>query len=247
MRNNIMHHQLQTLDSPSVITFSTERPRMIVPRSFIAQNAPTESCRCTTRIPWYHQNPAYTHRILFALTACIWMLEPPYPTHNSGQHANHSAIKNRLAPAEWYCTSLATASWSQWEGSQLSCSNLTMAYRYNFVCRRHENMSPYTDSSNLLLPVHGDTFSKCQLWVNCCRTEHGFEPMISESLRCLNTNGNVKSEEYFCLSFFVDNDKKSLDEVQWAISIQSYQYRNPHCKNKPFSQPSYLTIGSTIA
>ena len=64
-----MHHQLQTLDSPSVITFSTKRPRMLVPRSFIAQNAPTESCRCTTRIPWYHQNPAYTHRILFPLTA----------------------------------------------------------------------------------------------------------------------------------------------------------------------------------
>ena len=45
------------LNSPSVITFSTERPRMLVPRSFIPQNAPTESCRCTTRIPWYHQNP----------------------------------------------------------------------------------------------------------------------------------------------------------------------------------------------
>ena len=72
MRNKIIHHQLQTLDSPSVITFSTETPRMLVPRSFIAQNAPTESCRCTTRIPWYHQNPAYTHRILFALTACFW-------------------------------------------------------------------------------------------------------------------------------------------------------------------------------
>ena len=80
MRNNIMHHQLQTLDSPSVITFSTERPRMLVPRSFIAQNAPTESCRCTTRIPWYHQNPAYTHRILFALTAWNW---PPVRAYHS--------------------------------------------------------------------------------------------------------------------------------------------------------------------
>ena len=69
-----MHHQLQTLDSTSVITFSTERPQMLVPRSFIAQNAPTESCRCTIRIPWYHQNPAYTHRILFALTAWNWLL-----------------------------------------------------------------------------------------------------------------------------------------------------------------------------
>ena len=69
MRDNIMHHQMHTLDSPSVITFSTEKPRMLVSWSFIAQNAPTESCRCTTRIPWYHQNPAYTHRILFALTA----------------------------------------------------------------------------------------------------------------------------------------------------------------------------------
>ena len=67
-----MHHQLQTLDSPSVLTFSTKRPRMLVPRSFIAQNAPTESCRCTTRIPWYHQNPAYAHRILFPLTAWIY-------------------------------------------------------------------------------------------------------------------------------------------------------------------------------
>ena len=37
--------------------------------SHFAPNAPTESCRCTTRIPWYHQNPTYTHRILFALTA----------------------------------------------------------------------------------------------------------------------------------------------------------------------------------
>ena len=34
-----------------------------------APNAPTESCRCTIRIPWYHQNPLYTHRIMFALTA----------------------------------------------------------------------------------------------------------------------------------------------------------------------------------
>ena len=66
-----MHHQLQTLDSPSAITFSTERPQMLVPRSFIAQNAPIESSRCTIRIPWYHQNPAYTHRILFALTAWL--------------------------------------------------------------------------------------------------------------------------------------------------------------------------------
>ena len=72
MRDNIIHHQMHTLDSPSVITFSTERPRMLAAWSFIAQNAPTESCRCTTRIPWYHQNPAYTHRILFALTACFW-------------------------------------------------------------------------------------------------------------------------------------------------------------------------------
>ena len=71
MRDNIVHHQMHTLDSPSVITFSTERPRMLVSWSFIAQNAPTESCRCTTRIPWYHQNPAYTHRILFALTAWV--------------------------------------------------------------------------------------------------------------------------------------------------------------------------------
>ena len=71
MRDNIIHHQMHTLDSPSVITFSTERPRMLASWSFIAQNAPTESCRCTTRIPWYHQNPAYTHRILFALTACV--------------------------------------------------------------------------------------------------------------------------------------------------------------------------------
>ena len=74
MRDSIMHHQMHTLDSPSVITFSTERPRMLVSWSFIAQNAPTESCRCTTRIPWYHQNPAYTHRILFALTAWLWRL-----------------------------------------------------------------------------------------------------------------------------------------------------------------------------
>ena len=39
--------------------------------SHFAPNAPTESCRCTNRIPWYHQNPAYTHRILFALTAWL--------------------------------------------------------------------------------------------------------------------------------------------------------------------------------
>ena len=36
-----------------------------------APNAPPESCWCTNRIPWYHQNPLYTHRILFALT--VWM------------------------------------------------------------------------------------------------------------------------------------------------------------------------------
>ena len=87
MRDNIIHHQMHTLDSPSVITFSTERPRMLASWYFIAQNAPTESCRCTTRIPWYHQNPAYTHRILFALTACIFigrtvpLLKPPQSPH----------------------------------------------------------------------------------------------------------------------------------------------------------------------
>ena len=78
MRDNIMHQQMHTLDSPSVITFSTERPRMLVSWSFIAQNAPTESCRCTTRIPWHHQNPAYTHRILFALTAWACGIAPSF-------------------------------------------------------------------------------------------------------------------------------------------------------------------------
>ena len=72
-----MHHQMQTVDSPSVIKFSTERPQILVPRSFIAQNAPTESCRCTSRIPWYHQNPACTHRILYALTACLYLFVRP--------------------------------------------------------------------------------------------------------------------------------------------------------------------------
>ena len=85
MRKNIVHHQLQTLDSPSAITFSTERQRMLVPRSFIAQNAPTESCRCATRIPWYHQNPAYTHRILFALTACSCCLFYTFAERSEGQ------------------------------------------------------------------------------------------------------------------------------------------------------------------
>ena len=82
MRDNIINHQMHTLDSPSVITFSTERPRMLASWYFIAQNAPTESCRCTTRIPWYHQNPAYTHRILFALTA--WEQQSPLTLPNFG-------------------------------------------------------------------------------------------------------------------------------------------------------------------
>ena len=89
---NIMHHQLQTLDSPSVITFSTKRPRMLVPRSFIAQNAPTESCRCTTRIPWYHQNPAYAHRILFPLTAWYYAFVYPYMMYCNPVWGNASAV-----------------------------------------------------------------------------------------------------------------------------------------------------------
>ena len=33
-----------------------------------ALNTPTESCRCTIRIQWYHQNPLYTQRILVVPT-----------------------------------------------------------------------------------------------------------------------------------------------------------------------------------
>ena len=50
MRNNIMHHQLQTLDSPSVITFSQK-----------TTNASTSifyRSKCTNRIlQMHHQNP----------------------------------------------------------------------------------------------------------------------------------------------------------------------------------------------
>ena len=35
-----------------------------------APNAPTESCRCTNRIPWYHQNPLHTQRILSCISKC---------------------------------------------------------------------------------------------------------------------------------------------------------------------------------
>ena len=98
MRDNIMHHQMHNLDSPSVITFSTERPRMLVSWSFIAQNAPTESCRCTTRIPWYHQNPAYTHRILFALT--VWYraygLIRAFPLHRFGLYRARFSMHNHI-------------------------------------------------------------------------------------------------------------------------------------------------------
>ena len=103
-----MHHQLQTLDSPSVITFSTKRPRMLVPRSFIAQNAPTESCRCTTRIPWYHQNPAYAHRILFPLTAWTWSSGVIYFSSvcSTAQLALHHGSRNSLTQVQtsicWY-------------------------------------------------------------------------------------------------------------------------------------------------
>ena len=113
-----MYHQLQTLDSPSVITFSTERPQMLIPRYFIAQNAPTESCRCTIRIPWYHQNPAYTHIILFALTA--WetpilgqirqFLEP------CDLQIWEMTLKNNRAPRQCYftlCASFGSHLWIQ--------------------------------------------------------------------------------------------------------------------------------------
>ena len=43
-----------------------------------APNVPIESCRYTTRIPWYHQNPLYTHRIQFALTACYMQWKKCY-------------------------------------------------------------------------------------------------------------------------------------------------------------------------
>ena len=66
---NIIHHQQQTPDSPSVITFPAEKTlRMPVNWSVIAQNVPPESCNCPTRIPWNHQDPLYIHRILFART-----------------------------------------------------------------------------------------------------------------------------------------------------------------------------------
>ena len=46
--------------------------RIQIPRSVIAQNAPPEYRRCTTRIPWYHQNVLCIHIILFAPTACYY-------------------------------------------------------------------------------------------------------------------------------------------------------------------------------
>ena len=45
---------------------------------YFASNEPTDSCRFTTRIPWYHQKPAFTHRILFARTAWYWKTLPCY-------------------------------------------------------------------------------------------------------------------------------------------------------------------------
>ena len=60
MRNNIMHHQLEKLDSPSVITFPTERPQSANTSIFYRSKCTNRICRCTNRIPWYHQNQAYT-------------------------------------------------------------------------------------------------------------------------------------------------------------------------------------------
>ena len=51
--SNIIHH-LKIFSSASVITFPTEKQRMPVPWSAIAQNATPESFMCPTRIPWYH-------------------------------------------------------------------------------------------------------------------------------------------------------------------------------------------------
>ena len=67
--------------------------------SHFAPNAPTESCRCTNKIPWYHQNPAYTHRILFALTA--WYkhiaLYKNYTSekHNTTSYCKKSKLKHQ--------------------------------------------------------------------------------------------------------------------------------------------------------
>ena len=135
MINNIMYHQLQTLDSPSVITFSTERPQMLVPRSFIAQNAPTESCRCTIRIPWYHQNPAYTHRILFALTACLCYFKLCASFHNHQW--------NQTGVTVWKCPirvkiddfmSLVTLRFDRWPWKKVGQNfYVTSSFVYHFV------------------------------------------------------------------------------------------------------------------
>ena len=65
--------------------------------SHFAPNVPTESCRCTNRIPWYHQNPAYTHRILFALTA--WVSPSNFSLIQSvvslqWRHNGHNGVSN---------------------------------------------------------------------------------------------------------------------------------------------------------
>ena len=85
IKNTWTHDRKQMLLPDAHLCYlilTAARPREVVPLHgatiYFASNAPTESCRCTTRIPWYHQNPAYTHRILFARTAWYWKTLPCY-------------------------------------------------------------------------------------------------------------------------------------------------------------------------
>ena len=77
------HHQLQTLDSPLVIPFPAKNTNVI--SSMIVQNAPPEPRTCSTRIPWYHQNPFnYSDVIMSAMAHEITGSSSVYSTACGG-------------------------------------------------------------------------------------------------------------------------------------------------------------------
>ena len=67
--------------------------------------------------------------------------------------------QNRLVPAEPYLVLTTTASGFCRNDSPLGCSELVLAYRYNFVWKKHENLRPRTGANN--------NIERNASWVGC--------------------------------------------------------------------------------
>ena len=88
------------------------------------------------------------------------ILETPLAAHCSSQHLNHSTMTH---PSKMYWHQLSTGSITHW------LQHLALAYRYYFVWRKHENMSPCTGSRANTNYERIASWSGCQCWTGDLR------------------------------------------------------------------------------